>query len=788
MRNLFTLFLFTFILFSNFSVAQPPTYSLIARNFSLEDTLGGNDNMLKFDMNIQWTNQGSSDPFNYGSCQYCFTFNNTGIANGGTLAFAKISSELLPSLQGATFHASGNQLRISGNLPGAIQVMNSSFPGTLVARVRLSTTASSFALAPFALAWRNTGSGLITKISYLDPNGLGVFITNAASHTIDSTIIHINPSPPTANFYADQRTIYAGQSVNFFDSSSYTPTSWQWTFTGASPLTSTIKNPTSTTYNAAGTYPVKLRVFNQAGSDSITKTNYITVNPPLCTPNWQNKLVIKDAANARDTLVFGTAPGATAGIDTCLGERIIPPIPPSQIFDVRFNLPTGDDSKRDFRMDSVDIITWKFYFQPSGSNTPMTINWDNLTLPNTGFFYLKDNFGGTVTNINMKNQNSYVVPVGLNALRIEYVYAQTLSIHVDSLWNLISVPILALDSSVSAIFPNALSPAYQYTSGSGYAVANSLSRGKGYWLKSGRDTLYRVTGIPFINQNIPVSSGWNIIGPFDQNIPVNSIVQNPPGIVQSSFYKFKNGIGYQIADTLKPSSGYWVKVSVNGIISKGQITDNIISENTTTEGKTAIEIRNGNEIRNLYVTEKNNNIGDHTLPPVPPSGVFDARFASDNYSEEYGKNHIIKISSTEEQVTIKFDNLNGRKFKLSDVINGNLFSVVIKEGIEVTIPDNIDNMILTEENIIPDNYSLGQNYPNPFNPSTTIKFQILTDGNVQINLFNVLGQEVATIVNGFKKAGVYEEIFDASNLSSGIYFYKIKSGTFSDMKRMVLLK
>ncbi|MDZ4711897.1 MAG: hypothetical protein SGI89_06175, partial [bacterium] len=190
MKNTFKTFatLFLLVFAVNLGIAQPPTYNLIARNFSLEDTLGGDDNMLKFDINMQWTNSGSSDPFNYGSCQYCFTFNNVGIANGGTLSFAKISSDLLPSLQGATFQASTNQLRISGNLPGAIQVMNATFPGTLVARVRLRTTANSFAVAPLALMWRNVGTGLITKISYLDPQGLGMFITNAASHNIADTI------------------------------------------------------------------------------------------------------------------------------------------------------------------------------------------------------------------------------------------------------------------------------------------------------------------------------------------------------------------------------------------------------------------------------------------------------------------------------------------------------------------------------------------------------------------------------------------------------------------------
>lgn len=85
-------------------------------------------------------------------------------------------------------------------------------------------------------------------------------------------------------------------------------------------------------------------------------------------------------------------------------------------------------------------------------------------------------------------------------------------------------------------------------------------------------------------------------------------------------------------------------------------------------------------------------------------------------------------------------------------------------------------------------YDLGQNYPNPFNPSTSIKFSIPEAGLVTLKVFNLLGQEVATLVNSEKTSGVYEATFDASSISSGIYFYTLEAKNFTSTKKMVLLK
>ncbi len=91
-------------------------------------------------------------------------------------------------------------------------------------------------------------------------------------------------------------------------------------------------------------------------------------------------------------------------------------------------------------------------------------------------------------------------------------------------------------------------------------------------------------------------------------------------------------------------------------------------------------------------------------------------------------------------------------------------------------------------NAVPDEFNLEQNYPNPFNPTTTIRFDVRTSGNVSLKVYDVLGREVAILADEYMRAGSYERVFEASNLSSGVYFYTLKAGDFEKTLRMVVVR
>ena len=85
-------------------------------------------------------------------------------------------------------------------------------------------------------------------------------------------------------------------------------------------------------------------------------------------------------------------------------------------------------------------------------------------------------------------------------------------------------------------------------------------------------------------------------------------------------------------------------------------------------------------------------------------------------------------------------------------------------------------------------FELSQNYPNPFNPTTNISFGLPVDSKVTIKIYDISGREIRTLLNDTKAAGYYSVMFDASGLSSGVYFYKIEANNFSELKRMLLIK
>jgi len=100
-----------------------------------------------------------------------------------------------------------------------------------------------------------------------------------------------------------------------------------------------------------------------------------------------------------------------------------------------------------------------------------------------------------------------------------------------------------------------------------------------------------------------------------------------------------------------------------------------------------------------------------------------------------------------------------------------------------TEPSAVDN-----ENYLVDDFKVYQNYPNPFNPSTTISYAIPHRSNVILKVYNITGNEVASLVNEVQEPGSYSVHFNAEKLSSGVYFYRVTAGTFSSVRKMILIK
>ena len=145
----------------------------------------------------------------------------------------------------------------------------------------------------------------------------------------------------------------------------------------------------------------------------------------------------------------------------------------------------------------------------------------------------------------------------------------------------------------------------------------------------------------------------------------------------------------------------------------------------------------------------------------------------------------LPVKETQFSTLIEIDKSNGTATEVGSVGFRGVFGMAFKYDPSVSVDD--------QEYIAPDQFELSQNYPNPFNPSTTIRFAIPENANVKLSIYNLLGQQVATLFNGDMSAGYHSVDWNGKQVSSGIYFYTIdatgSSGKkFISTKKMILLK
>lgn len=231
---------------------------------------------------------------------------------------------------------------------------------------------------------------------------------------------------------------------------------------------------------------------------------------------------------------------------------------------------------------------------------------------------------------------------GLFKRTIPIPFSTSVASAISAGWNMLSVPVEKSNNSVQNLYPHAVSPAYSFQNG--YVVQQSLTPGAGYWLKFNANDVVVHTGQPTEKLTIPLFQGWNIIGDLSSPIETRLIESDPPNIISSSFFGYSNG--YSVSEILQPGRAYWVKVSELGnlILDLSKSVGDSLYAIAEKSGSTisfgqfnsiTVEDKQSHHCA-LYFSNKpesKNLLGPCELPPIPPSGVFDVRFASGRYVE-----------------------------------------------------------------------------------------------------------------------------------------------------------
>ncbi len=382
----------------------------------------------------------------------------------------------------------------------------------------------------------------------------------------------------------------------------------------------------------------------------------------------------------------------------------------------------------------------------------------------------------------------------------------TSTLIAEASWNMISLPLRVSDNRKTSLFPSSVSSAFEYNSG--YITKDSLQFGKGYWLKFSAGETILFSGSSSFIETLDVNNQWNMIGCISYPVDISSI-EAIGTTVTSQYFGFSNSSGYTSTTTLQSWKGYWVKTNGAGklvlrassgldfsapVSSLNKSKSPMNSVSSVQEGINKIIVRDANgKERILFYTNVHREVdlNQFELPPIPPSEIFDARFTTQrslavfDTKKNESQTFTLHISGAEYPLTIRLE-----KFSNASLLVDRK-EVKLNEKGEVKIHDAESSIKLKltppPSKELPTEFALEQNYPNPFNPSTVIRYQLSVNSLVRLKVYDLLGREVATLVDGLQVAGYRFVEWNASDFPSGVYFYRLIATSEDDLQAEVNL-
>jgi len=559
------------------------------------------------------------------------------------------------------------------------------------------------------------------------------------------------------------------------------------------------------------------------GSTTISNTAvsalYVQVALPV---SWSLQVTATDNAGASEGLAFGQSPSATAGLDTTFGESERPPIPPSDVFDVRFtgtglsDVDLGEGSFIDLRPEDAETglqaktaasapAVWRIEFQ--GTQAPFTFAWDaaalSTALPDTPVRLVDAATGGDVVNVDMKATGTVTITnTSVSALEIQLDQQITRSVPLEDGWTLASIPVDAPDPSFGAVLPSCESGFFFGPEQGFVSIEDTtfVAPGRGFFANCTSGAA-EVTGQDPGTPPIDVTDGWNIVGAFAQPVPVSAIASEPSGIVETDFFAFTQG--YQPVDSLRPGRGYWVKVSQEGTLDLSSADG---SAAATAAPATASAPEDGASVRleltdaegrsatlHLHRTRPGGPTSRYVLPPKPPGSIFDVRFADGTAAASLPDlpgsstgSSTVEVQGASFPLTLRLKGPDAATSQLRvQGADGRSVSLTTEKAVSLSRATSQFQIAVASP---PSTLSLGTVRPHPVSRQAVLDYTLPSQTEVTIEVYDLLGRRVAQLVDGPRTAGRHEVSIQADRWPSGTYFVRMQAGSASKTQRLTIVR
>lgn len=374
-------------------------------------------------------------------------------------------------------------------------------------------------------------------------------------------------------------------------------------------------------------------------------------------------------------------------------------------------------------------------------------------------------------------------------------HTETLQLNYAAGWNMVGLPVAPTTMSQGVLFPDAIAGTlFDFTTH--YQAQTNFAMGRGYWLRFANSASYTMTGDAYDALSVTLQEGWNLVSGPTCVVPLSAISDPNNVLVPATWYGFNDT--YRRVDQLEPGRAYWVRARVSGSVSLSctssskQGTAPELPDTHLNSFQTLVATSPSGMSRHLYfdgILPDSVNRSIYSLPPTGPAGTFDIRFA-DGYglAEEDSVFGIVVQATAETMLALEGQQayvVEGQRLKAPVLLSADKPLTLYESDVltlrRASLAEASGLSTLNAVQLFP-------NYPNPFNPESIISYYLPQDESIRLAVYDGLGRLVRLLHDGMSSAGMHRYVFEAHDLPSGMYIYRLEtqSGTFS--RKMVLMK